>query len=138
MFEFKTLSIDTLKYCLNDLISLDKKAFQNLSWDENSFFFQLPGKFDNSFIVYKNKKIIAFCINSIKEDSLYIHRIVVDSKYKNNGIGSKMIYFLLNDMSHQKITLKVNVNNIFAINFYFKHNFKIINLDHEYYLMKRE
>ena len=48
-----------------------------------------------------------------------------------------MIKYIEKQLRQKKIALKVNVNNIFAVNFYFKMNFKIVDVLNEYYTMKK-
>lgn len=135
--EFEILTKELLELHLDDIILIDNQAFGSDAWGENNFRYQLPLKYDLSFLVKIDNKLIAYCINSKKEEDCYIHRIVIKNDYKGLGLGSKMINYILNQLNQKKISLKVNVNNIFAINFYFKMNFKIDSIQKEYYTMKR-
>jgi ribosomal protein S18 acetylase RimI-like enzyme len=135
---FKLLTKELLGVYLSELIKIDQQAFKAESWDAQAFNFSLPAKFEKSFVVFEKNKLIAFSINSMKEDFCHIHRIVVEDHYKSKGLGKKMIYFIENELKQKKISLKVNVNNIFAINFYFGLNFKIKSVQNEYYTMKIE
>jgi ribosomal protein S18 acetylase RimI-like enzyme len=133
--KIKKLSFSELDNYIEELKVLDKLAFQDESWDDNAFKYSLPQKFEKSFFVIQDGKIIAYCINSIKEGVCYIHRLVVDQRIRKKGLGSIMINYIKSELKEDKIALKVNVNNIFAINFYFKMNFKIISIEKEYYSM---
>ena len=133
--KIKKLSFSELDNYIEELKALDKLAFQDESWDDNSFKYSLPQKFEKSFFVIQDGKIIAYCINCIKEGVCYIHRLVVDQRIRKKGLGSIMINYIKSELKEDKIALKVNVNNIFAINFYFKMNFKIISIEKEYYSM---
>ena len=135
--EFEILTNDLLESNLNDLILMDKQVFGIEAWGKENFRYQLPQKYDLSFLVKIDNKFIAYCINSKKEEDCYIHRIVINKDYKGKGLGGEMINYIQNQLNQKKISLKVNVNNIFAINFYFKMNFKIDSIQNEYYTMKR-
>ena len=135
--EFEILTKDLLELNLDDLIFIDNQAFGIDAWGKDNFRYQLPLKYDLSFLVKMDSKLIAYCINSKKEEDCYIHRIVIKKDYKAKGLGGEMINYIQNQLNQKKISLKVNVNNIFAINFYFKMNFKIDSILNEYYTMKR-
>lgn len=135
--EFEILTNDLLESSLNDLILMDKQAFGIEAWGKENFRYHLPYKYELSFVVKNDEKVIAFCINSKKVEDCYIHRIVIDKDYRGKGLGNEMINYIQNQLNQKKISLKVNVNNIFAINFYFKMNFKIDSIQNEYYTMKR-
>ena len=134
-FEIKVLTKSLLQDTLSELILLDKQGFGEEAWDEVAYNFCLPDKFKLSFILEQKGEVIAFCINSLKEDYCYVHRIVVKNDFKRKGLGEEMIKYIEKQLRQKKIALKVNVNNIFAINFYFKMNFKIISIEKEYYSM---
>lgn len=136
-FEIKVLTKSLLKETLSELILLDKQGFGEEAWDEAAYNFSLPDKFKLSFILEQKGEVIAFCINSLKEDYCYIHRIVVKSDFKRKGLGEEMIKYIEKKMRQKKIALKVNVNNIFAVNFYYKMNFKIVDVLNDYYTMKK-
>ena len=135
--EFKILTKDLLELNLDDLIFIDNQAFGIDAWGEDNFRYQLPQKYDLSFLVKIDDELIAYCINSKKEEDCYIHRIVIKKVYKGLGLGGEMINYIQNQLNQRKIRLKVNVNNVFAINFYFKMHFRIDSIHSEYYTMKR-
>ena len=136
-FEIKVLTESLLKDILSELILLDKQGFGEKAWDEEAYNYILPDKFKLSFIIEQKGEVIGFCINSLKEDYCYIHRIVVKRDFKRKGLGEEMIKYIEKQLRQKKIALKVNVNNIFAVNFYFKMNFKIVDVLNGYYTMKK-
>ena len=132
---FEVLTKNKLIEELDQLILLDKEAFESEAWDQSSFLYDLPGKFNYSILIYLNNQLIGYSINSIKSEYCHIHRFVVKNTFNNLGLGSKMIDFLVQEFKLSKISLKVNSNNFRAINFYFKKKFKIIELNNNYYTM---
>lgn len=129
--------IDLDQY-LDKIIEIDTSFFKELAWNKSAFHYELPEKVEKSFLVFNNEELIGYCVISKKNDFYHIHKIVVDNDFGNLGLGSKMIDFILNTLKITEIALKVDVNNIFAINFYFKHKFKIIDIQNGYYTMKLE
>ena len=67
-------------------------------------------------------------------DELEIINIVVDKKYRNQGIGSKLLEYVFSNVDGIKnVFLEVNVNNKNAIKLYEKYDFKLINIRNNYY-----
>ena len=64
--EFEILTNDLLESSLNDLILMDKQAFGIEAWGKENFRYHLPYKYELSFVVKNDEKVIAFCINSKK------------------------------------------------------------------------
>lgn len=64
-----------------------------------------------------------------KEDNIYWFGICILDKYQNQGIGSKIMQYILNceNTKNLKICLTVDIVNIGAIKLYQKYGFKIVN-----------
>jgi len=75
--------------------------------------------------VYKEKNDIKGFISIINKD--FIGALFVDNKNQGEGIGSKLIDFVINKYS--ELYLTVYKDNLNAVAFYKKHNFKIISED---------
>lgn len=69
-------------------------------------------------------------------DEATVTNIVTRIKYRNNGIGSKLLQKII-DISMKKnmqtVTLEVNENNLYAISLYNKFGFKKVGLRKKYY-----
>jgi ribosomal protein S18 acetylase RimI-like enzyme len=79
----------------------------------------------NHIIIVKNSEIKGFCYFKEFYEGIYIEEIHVKKKYRNQGIGSKMLEFLENlAKSLNKIKLIVDAHPN-AISFYLKHGFTI-------------
>ncbi len=123
------------------LRSLDKKRFEELSfldkyfyqkygesfsnefWTKENFEYPLPSKFELSFVVLINDIIIGYCIASMKNDCVYIHRFAIKSEMKKSGDFFKE---LLKYYNQRKIYLMVNCENKPAFLFYEKQGFNIV------------
>ena len=66
-------------------------------WDEKSFLWEAPRKWEFSLAVESSGKIIGYLIGSQKtsathdNDVAYIHRIVVDAPYRREGMGTRLM-----------------------------------------------
>ena len=89
------------------------------------------------FMIYKkDNKNIGFIDFSFIYDRIEINYIYVDSDYRKQQIGTKLIEELISFAKINNcinITLEVNENNISAIKLYEKFNFKICATRDRYY-----
>ena len=102
---------------------------------------------DNEYIYgyYLDNLLVAFIHITKSFDVIDINNIIVDQKYRNNNIGSKLINYIVNKHNGTKeLLLEVRSKNTIAINFYKKNNFKCIHIRKNYYenddayIMKRD
>ena len=93
---------------------------------ENSHFF--VAKSDNQIVGFAGVKIII--------DEADIMNIVVKKDFRNNGIGSSLLDFLISycqKLNLDTIILEVNENNLNAISLYSKFDFNKIGIRKNYY-----
>lgn len=87
--------------------------------------------------VYKDNSnnILGFIHISIIYEVSDIINIVVNSLYQNKRIGTNLLDYMISHLpsTANRVMLEVRENNLQAINFYKKHNFKIINIRKNYY-----
>ena len=97
-------------------------------------------------LVYEEENVIkGFLYAEDLIDNIDLLEIVVDKKYRNMFIGSKLIEYLIDNYCYydKSITLEVAVNNDVALKLYKKFGFKVVNTRKRYYgdidayLMKR-
>lgn len=127
------MEIKKLKDCnlqeVEAIVQLDKKIlleygtlFSEEEWEVKNFLFDLPGKFNNSFVLFNDEnEPVAYAINSIKNDFyIYTHRFV-NTIYKGSNI-------LIEEMlSIGKVfLLQVSKCNQRAIRFYEKNGYHIV------------
>lgn len=89
--------------------------------------------YSNIFVYVDNDKVLGFIHIEKMYETIDIINIVVDKFYQHNGIGSKLLQFVIDNFKFDRIMLEVNEKNINAINFYKKFNFKEINRRKKYY-----
>lgn len=118
---------------INRLVKSDLELV-NLLLDQ--FNYNISSKsFDNPFfnvLVYNEDGIKGVIVYDLIYDRCEIEYIAVNEKYRNRGIGSKLIKEL---EKHQikNISLEVKKSNVNAIEFYKKNDFKIQTIRKNYY-----
>ena len=89
-----------------------------------------------------NETIYIYKENNINKGFIHIQNgldiidllnIIVKPKYQNQGIGSVLLKYIIDNKQDKKIMLEVRSKNINAIKLYQKYNFKIINIRKNYY-----
>ncbi|MEG2310658.1 MAG: ribosomal protein S18-alanine N-acetyltransferase [Clostridia bacterium] len=90
-----------------------------------------------TFYIARYKSIIVgYIVITTVIDTMDIVNITVKKEYQNNGIGTKLINFIINIAKEKqviKILLEVRKNNNIAQKLYEKCNFKIIGIRNKYY-----
>lgn len=124
-FEIADLEKKLLLGQMSDFLKIDEVIGQEL-WSESNFLSDLPNKWNLSLIATSNKKLIGFLIASRKELSIHIHRLAIKQQFQSDGIGKTMVLRLIEKGESYKlpITLKVHQENIRALKFYKKLDFK--------------
>jgi ribosomal-protein-alanine N-acetyltransferase len=105
-----------------------------------NFSIELKRKWDFSLVaVNSDCSILGYLIASEKDTSVHIHKFMVNSNYRGQKIGDKLLskfesICIKNNRSI--ISLKVHNDNTRAINFYIKNNFVIVSKNEYYYMEK--
>ena len=81
---------------------------------------------------YINNNIVGVIVYEDIYNRFEIDYIVVDSKYRRQGIGEKLIKNII-DLNPDNITLEVREDNIAAINLYKKMGFEVVSKREKYY-----
>ena len=89
-----------------------------------------------------NETIYIYKENNINKGFIHIQNgldiidllnIIVKREYQNQGIGSVLLKYIIDNKQDKKIMLEVRSKNINAIKLYQKYDFKIINIRKNYY-----
>ena len=67
------------------------------------------------------------------QDIIDLLNIIVKPEYQNQGIGSVLLKYIIDNKQDKKIMLEVRSKNINAIKLYQKYDFKITNIRKNYY-----
>lgn len=93
-------------------------------------------------ILNPNETIYIYKENNINKGFIHIQNgldiidllnIIVKPEYQNQGIGSVLLKYIIDNKQDKKIMLEVRSQNINAIKLYQKYDFKIINIRKNYY-----
>ncbi len=120
----------------NSNISETEKLFPQFLWKN-----QIKKDLENNpfiyYYVYKEKEeILGFINYSILYNRAELNYIVVQEEKQNQGIGSKLLEFMIHDCEKRQlinITLEVSTENQKAINLYEKFEFKKKAMREKYY-----
>ena len=93
---------------------------------------------ENEYLLYlvyeQDKEIIGFFEGSLIDDTLEIYNIVITKEYQRSGKGTEFFKYLINNYPNiKKMILEVRADNLKAINFYKKNDFKQLNIRPSYY-----
>ena len=90
------------------------------------------------YVYLYDNKVTGFIHISSNYEIIDILNIVVDPKYEKQGIGTKLLNYIIKkkDTIASKIMLEVREDNLKAINFYQKNHFTIIAKRQNYYKNK--
>lgn len=77
--------------------------------------------------------IFGMMVLSTENNKIHILSIAVLPEYRESGVASQMINYLKESFPQKLISLYVQTSNIIALNFYFKHQFKIKKHLEKYY-----
>ena len=89
-----------------------------------------------------NETIYIYKENNINKGFIHIQNgldiidllnIIVKPEFQNQGIGSILLKYIIDNKQDKKIMLEVRSKNINAIKLYQKYDFKIINIRKNYY-----
>lgn len=124
-FLIHALEKDLLKKYIQNFVQLSKNNIVDEYWIEDNFLVDLNKKWELScYVTDSLEKITGFLIASEKEESVHIHKFVVDAPVQGKGLGARMLTYLQNRI-HKPITLKVHKENEMAIGFYARNGFTI-------------
>lgn len=89
---------------------------------------------NETFYIYKENNINKGFIHIQNGlDIIDLLNIIVKPEYQNQGIGSILLKYIIDNKQDKKIMLEVRSKNINAIKLYQKYDFKIINIRKNYY-----
>lgn len=121
---------------LNSIMKIENASFDTDAYPKKRFerLWKLHSK---DFIVAELKdKIVGYIIAYPKRYFIDFDSLAVDKKYRNSGIGKKLLNFILNKFRRKgfkKASLEVRTTNKIATSFYQTLGFKITKIIKNYY-----
>ncbi len=116
------IAIDSIGTLIKDNFSKQNHTRERINLDYVKIF------------VYEDQSIIkGFIEIECHYETTDLINIAVLKEYQNQGIASSLLNYVIENINQQNIILEVNENNIKAIKFYQRNNFKEINRRNKYY-----
>lgn len=115
--ETKSLS----RFWLDKSISLKFKKNYLFFWLKN-FFLNLRG--DLLLVAINKSKVIGFVLLKIKKKIIQIDQIIINKRYRNKGVASKLIISISKFINFKKIIAGTDSKNTSAKKLYLNLNFK--------------
>lgn len=118
-----------MKKQANNLVKLIS-SWELSQWKEENFLYDLPLKWEYSFMLQEDENILGFCIASGKIDhNYYIHLFFCDEKIRGKGVGKLLLNTaekIAKSRKLQAIILRCPIINDGAVKFYKKQGFQIL------------
>src|ERR1041384_563636 len=87
---FRRLDKQFLEENINTFLKLIE-GFEYLDWKAENFLYELPKKWDFSFAVFDDNKLVGFCMASNKiSDVYYMHFTFLSEETRGKGLGKKV------------------------------------------------
>lgn len=119
---------------INDIKRLGLLVNENFNnvYDLNEYF---SHDFNKIILTIKDEKIVGMLMYMELYETCEILNIVVEEDYREKGIATNLIDYMISSLEviPSTLTLEVNVDNKKAIDLYKKFNFEIINTRKNYY-----
>ena len=133
LYRFLPMRIDDLDMVYN----LEADAYQ-FPWTKEIIRDCILYNYD-SYSVFFGDKIVGYIISKISYPETHILNLTVDSKFRNNGVGTSLIQLIIDDArirNSKDIILEVRTSNVSAQLLYKKLSFEMIGLRKDYYESK--
>jgi len=122
---------------LEKVMEIEKTSFPKRKAHSKKYFKKLYQKYPEGFILAENKnEIVGYTIGQPKNDSTEIISLAVKPRFRQKGIGKKLINFLINyfkERGIKGILLHVRTENKTGVAFYRNLGFKILKTIKNYY-----
>ena len=123
-----------LKY-LDDIIKIERSLFEQ-PWSEIHFRKDLKHKASYNVVCIEDLNCIGYLFGYLVKDEFHLNNIAIDQKYQQQGFGSKMINFVIDDLKNKRINrimLEVRCDNYSAIKLYDSFGFNKVSIRKDYY-----
>ncbi|MBQ8322155.1 MAG: ribosomal protein S18-alanine N-acetyltransferase [Clostridia bacterium] len=117
------------------ICEMEERYFSD-SWDKKDVFSYICSEGGMCFVALENGRVIAYVIGRMIAPEGEIYRVAVDEKYRQRGIGYRLLSFMLKTergRGLETVFLEVRRNNAAAIALYRAHGFKDAGIRKNYY-----
>lgn len=117
---------------VEEVIKIEKECFLS-PWSEKDFILELTSNpFAYYYVYLIDDKVVAFIGTWYNGENGEIVNVATSTKYRNQGIGRKLISYAMNKEA-KCYSLEVRVSNEVAINLYESFGFKKVAYRKDYY-----
>ena len=138
IFKMETLTISEVKEeFLEQSFEIERQNYSP-HWTRDYILFniKLPQNLRKFFVAKLENLIVGYIICWLSEETAHIHNIAVRKEYQNQGIGKKILEYLIENLKLdgiKSIVLEVRKNNKRAISLYKKFSFKEVSIKPKFY-----
>lgn len=122
---------------LDYVVEIERENFKD-PWSFNAFKTEIENSaLTHYFVVEKQGLIIGYFGILAVLDECQIHTVSVDKNHRKNGIGSRIMDYIIGfskDREINSINLEVDINNESAIALYSKYGFQKVGYIKDYYI----
>lgn len=134
--EIRDLHIRNFRFEDIDTISEIEQASYPDPWSRKMFERELELNFSHFFVGTVLSRIVAYAVFWQVVDESHLTNITVSEEYRRNGLGKKMLKYIIDFAKYlktKKMVLEVRENNMPAVTFYRKFGFRKIGSRKKYY-----
>ncbi len=117
---------------LEQVLEMEKDVFSD-AWSKEMFLSEIDIKNGIFYLCLEGEKLVGYIIARKILDEIEILNIAVDSQYRRQKIGEKLLLEILNMSDVSLFSLEVRTSNEPAIALYKKHGFKPVFIRKRYY-----
>ncbi len=125
---------------IEEIAKLEKECFST-PWSEDGLKSELDNNFARFFVAFCEGKIAGYIGSHNILGEVYITNVAVFSEFRRNGVGNRLVEFLVNQMKSENaefITLEVRESNSNAIFLYEKCGFQKVGQRKDFYEKPKE
>jgi len=120
---------------IDAIASIEKEGFPS-AWNRETYIKEMAHNVAVFLVAILDGKVIGFALSWNSNNRLHILKIGVDKKYRDQGIGSKLMkrtFIIASEANTELAFLEVRKSNIPALTFYKKLGFSILGINNNYY-----
>ncbi|HAV43482.1 TPA: ribosomal-protein-alanine N-acetyltransferase [bacterium] len=121
---------------IKEVAAIEEASFSD-PWQDSTFYNELyHGDISKFLIAQMDKRVVGYIGMWFIGDEAHIVNIAVHPNYRRQGIGTKLVMALFDEIRKkgiERITLEVRASNIIAQQFYKKFDFQEIAIQEKYY-----
>ena len=115
------------------IVALEADSFTN-PWTPEALTTMLRSDITRLYVARNQQHaVVGFCACWLIETELHINTLAVSSKYRRQGVATRLVRFVLEATGADQATLEVRRSNVAAVNLYEKLGFRTTAVRERYY-----